>query len=86
MPLLNTTYFDASNRKGRAEQIGDSSAFRVVPQRENQRRKIGDRLLLAVCKQLEALVAFVGQELLPPGFSVKSNERVFNDEGIQIAE
>ncbi|GCL62580.1 hypothetical protein [Pseudaquabacterium pictum] len=37
-------------------------------------------------KQLEALVAFVEQELLPPGFTVKSNERVFNDEGVQIAE
>jgi hypothetical protein len=37
-------------------------------------------------KQLEALVAFVERELLPPGFSVKSNERVFNDEGVQIAE
>lgn len=37
-------------------------------------------------KQLEALVAFVERELLPPGFVVKSNERVFNDEGIQIAE
>ena len=37
-------------------------------------------------KQLETLVAFVERELLPPGFSVKSNERVFNDEGAQIAE
>lgn len=37
-------------------------------------------------KQLEALVAFVERDLLPPGFSVQSNERVFNDEGIQIAE
>jgi hypothetical protein len=37
-------------------------------------------------KQLETLVAFVERELLPPGFSVKSNERVFNDEGVQIAE
>jgi hypothetical protein len=37
-------------------------------------------------KQLESLVAFVEDKLLPPGFTVKSNERVFNDEGIQIAE
>lgn len=37
-------------------------------------------------KQLESLIAFVEKKLLPPGFSVKSNERVFNDEGIQIAE
>jgi hypothetical protein len=37
-------------------------------------------------KQLESLVAFVEEKLLPPGFDVKSNERVFNDEGIQIAE
>lgn len=37
-------------------------------------------------KQLETLVAFVERELLPPGFVVKSNERVFNDEGVQIAE
>lgn len=37
-------------------------------------------------KQLEALVAFVEKTLLPEGFDVKANERVFNDEGIQIAE
>ena len=37
-------------------------------------------------KQLESLVAFVEEKLLPPGFQVKSNERVFNDEGVQIAE
>jgi len=37
-------------------------------------------------KQLESLVAFVEEKLLPPGFEVKSNERVFNDEGVQIAE
>lgn len=37
-------------------------------------------------KQLESLVAFVEQKLLPPGFEVKSNERVFNDEGVQVAE
>lgn len=37
-------------------------------------------------KQLEYLVSFVEGKLLPPGFRVKSNELVFNDEGIQIAE
>jgi hypothetical protein len=37
-------------------------------------------------KQLEALVAFVERRMLPPGFIVKLNERVFNDEGVQIAE
>lgn len=37
-------------------------------------------------KQLEALVAFVEEMLLPPGFTVKSNERVFNENGIQLAE
>lgn len=37
-------------------------------------------------KQLEALVAFVEETLLPTGFKVTTNERVFNDEGIQIAE
>ena len=37
-------------------------------------------------KQLESLVAFVEETLLPPGFEVKSNERVFNDEGVQVAE
>jgi hypothetical protein len=37
-------------------------------------------------KQLEALVAHVERTLLPQGFEVKTNERVFNDEGIQIAE
>lgn len=37
-------------------------------------------------KQLESLVAFVEKELLPDGFVVNSNERVYNDEGIQIAE
>jgi hypothetical protein len=37
-------------------------------------------------KQLEGLVAFVEQNLLPQGFEVKTNERVFNEEGIQIAE
>jgi hypothetical protein len=37
-------------------------------------------------KQLEALVAFVEKTLLPRGFDVKTNHRVFNDEGVQIAE
>lgn len=37
-------------------------------------------------KQLEGLVAFVEKTLLPQGFEVKANDRVFNDEGIQIAE
>ena len=37
-------------------------------------------------KQLESLVAFVEEQLLPPGFEVRSNELVFNDEGVQIAE
>lgn len=37
-------------------------------------------------KQLEALIAFVEETLLPDGFKVTMNERVFNDEGIQIAE
>lgn len=36
--------------------------------------------------QLEALVAFVEKTLLPQGFNVKTNQRVFNDEGIQVAE
>jgi len=37
-------------------------------------------------KQLEALVAFVEKTLLPQGFDVKTNERIFNDDGVQIAE
>jgi len=37
-------------------------------------------------KQLESLVAFVEETLLPEGFTVTTNERVFNEEGIQIAE
>ena len=37
-------------------------------------------------KQLEALVSFVEKTLLPQGFDVKTNERVYNDDGIQIAE
>lgn len=37
-------------------------------------------------KALEALVAYVEETLLPQGFTVKPNARVFNDEGVQIAE
>ena len=37
-------------------------------------------------KQLEALVAFVEERMLPEGFSVNANERIYNDDGIQIAE
>lgn len=36
-------------------------------------------------KQLEALVAFVEKTLLPQGFEVKNNERVYNDEGVPSA-
>lgn len=36
--------------------------------------------------QLEALVAFVEETLLPQGFEVETNQRIFNDDGIQIAE
>jgi hypothetical protein len=37
-------------------------------------------------KQLEALVSFVEKTLLPQGFDLKTNERVYNDDGVQIAE
>jgi hypothetical protein len=37
-------------------------------------------------KRLEALVAFVEGNLLPEGFVVTTNDRVYNDEGVQIAE
>lgn len=37
-------------------------------------------------KQLEGLVSFVETTLLPQGFDVKTNERIYNDEGIQVAE
>lgn len=37
-------------------------------------------------KQLEGLVTFVEETLLPKGFDVKTNERVYNDDGVQIAE
>ncbi|MDH4187750.1 MAG: restriction endonuclease [Nitrospira sp.] len=37
-------------------------------------------------KRLEALVAFVEKTLVPEGFKVTTNDRVFNDDGIQVAE
>lgn len=37
-------------------------------------------------KQLESLVAFVEERMLPDGFEVKTNQRVYNDEGVQTAE
>jgi Restriction endonuclease len=37
-------------------------------------------------KQLEALVSFVEETFVPEGFKVTTNDRVFNDDGIQIAE
>jgi hypothetical protein len=37
-------------------------------------------------KRLENLVAFVEKTLLPAGFSVTTNDRVYNDEGVHIAE
>ena len=37
-------------------------------------------------KKLEGLVTFVEEKLLPQGFDVKTNERVYNDDGVQIAE
>ncbi len=37
-------------------------------------------------KSLEYLVSQIEQLLLPQGFTVKSNERVYNDDGEQIAE
>lgn len=37
-------------------------------------------------RSLENLVAFVEGQLLPPGFEVKANSRVLNDEGVQVAE
>ncbi len=37
-------------------------------------------------KQLEALVSFVEETLVPQGFTVSTNTKVFNDEGIQVAE
>lgn len=37
-------------------------------------------------KQLEALVAFVEKTFIPEGFKVTTNDRVFNDDGVQVAE
>ena len=37
-------------------------------------------------KQLEALVSFVEETLVPQGFSVDTNTKVFSDEGVQVAE
>ena len=37
-------------------------------------------------KQLERLVAFVERTLLPHGFEVKTDTRMYNDAGVQIAE
>jgi len=37
-------------------------------------------------KHLEALVAFVEERMLPGGYDVKTNQRIYNDDGIQIAE
>ena len=37
-------------------------------------------------RQLEALVEFVERTLLPQGYGVKTNRRIYNDDGVQIAE
>lgn len=37
-------------------------------------------------KQLEALVAFVEERMLPEGYDVKTNQRIYNDDGVQVAE
>lgn len=37
-------------------------------------------------KRLEALVAFVEKTLVPEGFAVTTNDRVFNEDGVQVAE
>lgn len=37
-------------------------------------------------KQLEALVAFIEKLHLPLGFEVKTNDKVYNENGVQIAE
>ena len=37
-------------------------------------------------KQLEQLVKAIEKSLLPAGFEVLGNERVYSDEGVQIAE
>ena len=37
-------------------------------------------------KSLEALVAFIEKLHLPSGFEVKTNEKIIDDSGVQIAE
>lgn len=37
-------------------------------------------------KQLESLVSFVEGKALPEGFTVRTNQRIYNDDGVQIAE
>lgn len=37
-------------------------------------------------KQLEGLIEQIEKSLLPDNFSVKTNEKILNDEGVQIAE
>lgn len=37
-------------------------------------------------KQLEGLVSFVEETLIPKGFTVETNSKVFNEDGVQIAE
>ena len=35
---------------------------------------------------LEALAAFVEERMLPEGYAVKTNQRIYNDDEIQMAE
>jgi len=37
-------------------------------------------------KQLEGLVSFVEEKLIPHGFTVETNTKVFDDDGVQVAE
>lgn len=37
-------------------------------------------------KHLEALVAFVEEKMLPEGYDVKTNQRIYNEDNVQIAE
>lgn len=37
-------------------------------------------------KHLEALVAFAEEKMLPDGYDVKTNQRIYNEDGVQIAE
>lgn len=37
-------------------------------------------------RHLEALVAFVEEQMLPQGYDVKTNQRVYTDDGVHIAE